>query len=131
MSMLLDVNTLVALAHEGHAEHSRVSKWFASLIGTDARLMTCAITEIGFVRVSVQVGFEPDVPSAVDTLEGLKSSSKVPLSLLPDALGASTLPAYVQGPKQVTDGHLLALALAASMRLATLDKAIPNAFVIP
>lgn len=131
MSFLLDVNVLVALAHQGHAEHSRVSRWFASLTKPGIRLATCAITEIGFVRVSVQAGFENDVPGAVETLEGLKRSSRIPFILISDALGAHRLPAYVSGAKQVTDGHLLELAKEASMRLATLDKAIPGAFVLP
>lgn len=131
MSLLLDVNTLLALAHQGHADHRRVIQWFASLMGSDEKLMTCAITEIGFIRVSVQAGFENHVPDAVETLRGLKESSRVPFELLPDDLGADHLPSYVVGARQVTDGHLLALAKGASLRLATLDKGIPGAFLIP
>ncbi|MFT3990449.1 MAG: hypothetical protein QM680_03470 [Luteolibacter sp.] len=131
MSLLLDVNVLIALAHGGHAEHFRVLRWFASLIGSEARLATCSITELGFVRVSVQAGFENDIPGAVETLEGLKETSRVPFVWLPDGLGAKDLPAYVLSAKQVTDGHLLRLADSMSMRLATLDKGIPGAYVIP
>ena len=130
MKYLLDVNTLVALAHQGHADHSRVIRWFASLIGSDANLATCAITEIGFVRVSIQAGFEWDAPSAIDTLRGLKESSRIPFELIADPLGADRLPPYVKGAKQVTDGHLLELATECSMRLATLDKGIPGAFSV-
>ncbi|MFT4175802.1 MAG: hypothetical protein QM627_04030 [Luteolibacter sp.] len=131
MSLLLDVNVLIALAHGGHAEHVRVLRWFASLIGSEERLATCAITELGFVRVSVQAGFENDIPGAVETLEGLKETSKVPFVLLPDGLSAKDLPAYVLSAKQVTDGHLLRLADSMSMQLVTLDKRIPDAYVIP
>ncbi len=131
MKFLLDVNALVALAHQGHADHSRVIRWFASLIGSDAKLATCAITEIGFIRVSVQAGFERHAPSAVETLLGLKESSRIPFKLIADALGADRLPAYVSGTKQLTDGHLLELSTESSMRLATLDKGIPGAFLIP
>lgn len=131
MSWLLDVNTLLALAHQGHADHQRVIRWFASLIGSTARLGTCSITEIGFVRVSIQAGFESTAPDAVETLRGLKESSRIPFVLLPDALGAGRLPPYVLGYRQVTDGHLLELAKEASMRLATLDKGIPGASIIP
>ncbi|MCP5520735.1 MAG: VapC toxin family PIN domain ribonuclease [Verrucomicrobiales bacterium] len=131
MNWLLDVNALIALAHQGHADHSRVIRWFASLIGSNARLGTCSITEIGFVRVSIQAGFENNAPEAVDTLIGLKESSRIPFDLIPDSLGADRLPSYVSAVKQVTDGHLLALAADASMRLATLDKGIPGAYVIP
>ena len=88
MSWLLDVNALVALAHQGHADHSRVIRWFASLIGSDARLFTCSITEVGFVRVSIQAGFENTAADAVETLQNLKASSRLPFDLIPDSLGA-------------------------------------------
>ncbi len=131
MSWLLDVNALVALAHQGHADHARLIRWFASLIGSEARLWTCALTEIGFVRVSIQAGFENDAPDAAETLRGLKASSPIPFGLVPDSLGADRLPAYVSAAKHVTDGHLLELAKEASMQLATLDKGIPGAYLIP
>lgn len=131
MNWLLDVNALIALAHQGHADHQRVIQWFASLIGSAARLGTCSITEIGFVRVSIQAGFESNAPDAVETLRGLKASSRVPFDLLPDALGADRLPPYVLGYRQVTDGHLLEVAQESSMQLATLDRGIPGAYIIP
>jgi predicted nucleic acid-binding protein len=131
MSWLLDVNALIALAHQGHADHARVIRWFASLIGSEARLATCAITEVGFVRVSIQAGFENTVPDAVETLLGLKASSRIPFDLIPDSLGADRLPSYVVGAKQVTDGHLLQLAKESSRHLASLDKGIPGVYLIP
>ena len=131
MSWLLDVNALVALAHQGHADHPRLIRWFASLLGSAASLGTCAITEIGFVRVSIQAGFENNAPDAVETLRGLKASSRIPFQLLSDPLGADRLPPSVLGYRQVTDGHLLALAEEASMQLATLDRGISGAFFIP
>ena len=131
MNWLLDVNALVALAHQGHADHLPVIYWFASLIGTASRLGTCAITEIGFVRVSIQAGFESNAPAAAETLRGLKQSSSLPFYLLPDPLGADRLPAYVSGYRQVTDGHLLELAQEHAMQLATLDRGIPGAYLIP
>ena len=131
MRWLLDVNALIALAHQGHADHSRVMRWFASLLDSDAALATCALTEIGFVRVSIQAGFENNAPGASETLQGLKTSSRIPFELIPDSLGADRLPAYVTGARQVTDGHLLELANEFSIRLATLDKGIPGAFLIP
>jgi predicted nucleic acid-binding protein len=131
MNWLLDLNVLVALAYQGHADHSRVIHWFASLLGSESGLATCAFTEIGFVRVSIQAGFESNAPDAVETLSGLKASSRLPFHLIPDSLGADHLPSYVTGARQVTDGHLLALANASSLQLVTLDKGIPGAFLIP
>ncbi len=131
MKWLLDVNALIALAHQGHADHPRVIRWFASLMGSKAELATCAITELGFVRVSIQAGFENNAPDAAETLRGLKTSSSIPFELIPDVLGAERLPPHVSGAKHVTDGHLLELAKDFSMRLATLDKGIPGADLIP
>lgn len=131
MRWLLDVNTLIALAHQGHADHSRVISWFASLMNSEARLVTCAITELGFVRVSIQAGLENSAPEAAETLRGLKTSSRIPFDLISDALGADRLPAYVSGAKQVTDGHLIELAKEHVAQLATLDKGIPGAYLIP
>ena len=132
ISFILKRITLIALAHQGHAEHERVLRWFASLIGTkSAGFATTPITEIGFVRVSIQVGFESNVADAVETLQGIKESSRVAFEMLADTVGADCLPRFVVGAKQVTDGHLLALAKASGMQLATLDKSIPGAFVVP
>lgn len=82
------------------------------------------------MRISVQVGFERNAPDAVETLQGLKKSSRIPFDLLPDALGADRLPSYVSGYRQITDGHLLELAKESSMQLATLDRGIPGAYLI-
>jgi predicted nucleic acid-binding protein len=131
MKWLLDVNVLVAIAHQGHADHQRVLLWYLSLLRKKVRLATCAITEIGFVRVSVQIGLEGTVPDAVTTLQGLKASSRIPFDFLTDALGADQLPTYVTGAKQVTDGHLLQLAQEHGWKLATLDKNIRGAYLIP
>ena len=131
MSWLLDVNALLALAHQQHADHHRMIQWYAERMATGAKLATCSITEIGFVRVSIQAGFERDAAGAVETLEGLKESSRLPFLLLADESGARHLPGWVSGPKQVTDGHLVELAKAHGMRLATLDKGIPGADRIP
>lgn len=130
MNCLLDVNALVALAHQGHTDHSRLIRWFASLVSSGSKLATCSITEIGFVRVSIQAGFERDAPAATETLRGLKESSRIPFELIADSLGAARLPPYVSGAKQIADAHLLELAAEFSMRLATLDKGIPGAFLV-
>jgi len=131
VTFLLDVNVLVALAHEGHTEHRRVSRWYASQPAVESRLATCSITELGFVRVSLQTGLEASVSEAVETLSGMIASSRIPFVRLPDELGAADLPSYVKGPKQVTDGHLLSLAQRHKGSLVTLDRGIPGGMVIP
>lgn len=130
MRYLLDVNTLIALGHVMHAHHQRAQVWQNSLeAGVDV-LGTCAITELGFVRVSVQSRLQADILTAQSALERLKATGPVVYELWPDALGAGRLPAFVRKPAQLTDGHLLELAGAHRARLVTLDVSIPGAFLI-
>lgn len=128
MKYLLDVNALIALAHTQHIHHARAIQWYrenpGSVIGV------CSITELGFVRVSVQAGLQPDVATARTALVKLKASGKPPFEFWNDSLGVDTLPAYVKKPTQVTDGHLLVLARAQGARLATLDTGITGAEII-
>ena len=130
MKYLLDVNVLVALGIFHHTFHDRVMAWAASLKGVT--LMTCSITELGFVRVAAQApnyGFT--VQQAQTLLNSLKTKNKMPLTFLSDGIDVSLLPAWVKTPKQTTDGHLLQLASAHGAVLATLDERIPGAYLIP
>jgi predicted nucleic acid-binding protein len=130
MSYLLDVNTLIALAHTGHSLHAKAISWYLSVMHSATGFHTCSITELGFVRVSVMTGLQSDIAGARQALGALKSSSKVPFELLPDALGAAKLPAFVKRPQSVTDGHLVELARKHSMDLVTLDRGIPDSLFI-
>jgi predicted nucleic acid-binding protein len=127
---LLDVNVLLALAHQDHADHGKVSTWFQSVHRSATEVQTCAITELDFVRISVQAGLTKDIATALNTLAGLKQSSRVPFVIVPDALGVANLPKQIKKPAQLTDGHLLKLAESSGAKLVTLDKGIPGAVLI-
>lgn len=126
MKYFPDINVLIALAHVNHTAHVNAYAWFKRTSPTALGL--CSITELGFVRVSVQSGLQPDVASALRSLAALKKSG--PFEFWVDALGANTMPAYVKKPAELTDGHLLELARANNAKLATLEKGIPGAIVI-
>jgi predicted nucleic acid-binding protein len=128
---LLDINSLIALGHTSHVHHAGTIQWYRSVFRKETVLHTCSISELGFVRVSVQAGLQVDVPSARTALARLKASSKILFTLLPDDLGADRLPAYAQSPNKITDGHLLELARRHGAKLATLDAGIPGALLIP
>jgi len=49
------------------------------------------------------------------------------LRLIPDDIGTSALPDWVQGYRQITDAYLSALAAAHALTLLTIDKSIPGA----
>jgi predicted nucleic acid-binding protein len=127
---LLDVDTLIALAHTGHALHGKAASWYASVTASARGFHTCSITELGFLRVSVNTGLQPDIETAKQALDALKASSCVRFELISDDLGAAQLPGFVKSPHAITDGHLLELAKKNAMQLVTLDKNIPRALFI-
>lgn len=127
------MNALVALGFLEHELHERVSRWVVSLRG-DRRyeLLTCAITELGFVRVLSQAQqYGLTVAESKTLLMKLRKQTVVPFEFIADDHDVSRLPAWAKTGRQTTDGHLAVLARAHGSILATLDKRIPAAFVIP
>jgi len=128
MNWLLDVSVLVAFGLAEHEFHQRVATWVAS--EGSASFSSCPITELGFIRVVSQPqahGLALDQARRI--LVRLKSA--VGFRFIPDDLDISQLPAWVKTPPQSTDGYLVQLARAHGATLATLDRKIPGAFVIP
>jgi uncharacterized protein len=130
---LLDVNSLLALAVLEHEFHSRVATWVGRLSAQGTpELATCSITELGFVRVLGQAQqYRSSVMQARELLLELKNSKEIQCAFIPDNHDIRHLPKWVRSPKQTTDGHLVELAKANEAVLATLDRRIPGAFVIP
>lgn len=132
MIFLLDVNALVAFGLLQHEFHAPVANWVKHIASRGpAKLATCSITELGFVRVltqATQYGFT--VAQVRGVLERLKKSEGLEFEFIVDDHAATQLPAWVRSPKQVTDGHLVQLAKAHGALLATLDRGIPGAFLI-
>jgi uncharacterized protein len=130
MTYLLDVNALVALAFAHHEFHDRVAGWVrAQQFPT---LATCSITELGLVRVLVQVpGYGFSIVQARTLLLRIKQATKPRFVFVADNQDISHLPNWVKTAKQTTDGHLANLANANGCALATLDTKIPGAYLIP
>lgn len=133
MRYLLDVNALLALGLESHQFHRRVALWLMRLRSqANAQLATCSITELGFVRVLCQVAtYGYRVPEAQALLTRVKAKSIVEFRFVADDQDLANMPKWVAYPKQLTDGHLVQLAHAQDAELATLDRGIPGAFLIP
>jgi predicted nucleic acid-binding protein len=127
------VNALVALGFLEHEFHERVASWVLRLgKGTPYQILTCAITELGFVRVLSQAPqYGLTVAQARTLLASLKRQRAVPFEFIADDHDISRLPVWVKTPRQTTDGHLAELARAHGCKLATLDERIPSTFVIP
>jgi hypothetical protein len=122
---LLDVNALLALLWENHVCHARMARWFA---GNENRgWATCPITEQGFVRIVCNPAYmkpAPGIRSAIDLLQKTTETSNnhqfwandLPLSAL-----SSSMRHRLQGPKQITDAYLLAMAMHRNGTLVTFD----------
>jgi predicted nucleic acid-binding protein len=133
MIYLLDVSALLALGLREHEFHERVTKWVRTCeIQEEVTFATCAIIELGFLRILTQASsYSFTIAQGKVLLLQLKTTKGLRFSFLPDNQGADELPLWVEGPKQITDGHLLALAKAHGALMATLDERIPGAFLIP
>lgn len=132
MKYLLDVNVLLAWGWADHAAHDRVARWIGKVKknGGDI-LLTSAIPQLGFVRVSVQrTGGQVTPEQAGEVLAGMLRSLGAEHEFLPDDQGSVRWPAWCSAASMTTDAHLLDLAKAHGAKLATLDKGIPGAFLI-
>jgi hypothetical protein len=77
------------------------------------------------------LNYRLSVSEARGLLQKLKTADTLQFTFLPDDQDVSRLPIWAKAPLQLTDGHLLQLAKANGMALATLDKKIPAAYLIP
>jgi predicted nucleic acid-binding protein len=133
VNYLLDVNVLVAWGWSDHVDHERTAAWIGVVRKRKAtKLMTSAIPELGFVRVSVQrTAGRVTVAEAAETLAGMLAVLGARHVLLADDQAARRFPGWCSSASRTTDAHLLELAAAHGARLATLDAGIPGAFLIP
>jgi uncharacterized protein len=128
---LLDVNALFALGVSQHEFHRRTESWVERAGGAGASFATCAITELGFLRILLQTSYGAfTLTQGQKHLKLLKSSSPYSFQFITDDQDAQQLPGLVTWPKQLTDGHLLALAKAHGATLATLDEGFKGARLI-
>ena len=121
------MNVLVALAWPNHVHHRQAVTWFVDI--RDDGWATCPITESGFVRVSSNERVIPDARSPSEAralLAALRSKGahrfwEDDVSIVDDPCGAF---ATAVGHRQVTDAHLLTLAIRRGGVLATFDRGI-------
>lgn len=131
--MLLDVNCLLAIAWPNHQHHELLRSWFRHQSPKGWR--TCAVTELGFIRLSSNPSFTPEYvspPEAVELIANLKKRGA-------HSYLESTSPTdfqnmshdSIQGHKQTTDSYLLSLAEASGCQLVTLDRRVTHLTFAP
>lgn len=127
MTLLLDVNVLIALAWPNHVHHASARAWFETR--RQDGWATCPLTEAGFVRLScnpsvVRHDVTPfDAIGVLERLTRLDSHTFWPLDQsirhLPE-----TIVTRLRGYRQITDAVLLSVAMQRNGLLATLDAGI-------
>ncbi len=70
MKFLLDVSALLALQHRRSPHHSAFHAWVAK--SGPSSLATCAVSELGFLRISMEV-FGYSLTQSMDALADIKS----------------------------------------------------------
>ena len=123
--VLLDVNVLLALAWPNHQFHAVARN---RLNGSGDLWGTCALTELGFIRLSTNphaVGHSVSPKKASSLLAAMVSDSK---HFFIESLPSPVAPPHLQdfnrvlGAKQLTDLYLLRVAASASARFLTFDR---------
>jgi len=121
--LLLDLNVLLALAWPNHQFHATATR----RLENGDRWATCALTQIGFIRLSsnpaaVQARKTP-AEAALLLAEMVSDPLHVYLDSLPPATSQAFLPAFekITGSKQVMDTYLLSLARQSRATFVTFD----------
>jgi predicted nucleic acid-binding protein len=118
----LDVNALLAWEHANSPHHRSFHKW-AKAIGRE-NLWTCAHSELGFLRVSMQV-FAYSLQQASEALAVLKQNAGGFVEIAP----TPRMPRWVSSASRTSDGYLTQVAFENKMRLATFDTGIKDGAV--
>lgn len=127
MAVLLDVNVLVALAWPNHVHHEASHRWFQNR--EVPAWATCPLTQSGFVRVSSNPATTPEARTPAEAIALLERIVSHPDHVFwEDDISiarAQDLPRdFLLGHRQVTDAHLILLALRHGGRLATFDRGV-------
>lgn len=121
--LLLDLNVLLALAWPNHQFHAAATK----RLDAGDRWATCALTQIGFIRLSsnpaaVQARKTP-AEAAFLLAKMISDPLHVYVESLPQPVAKEFLPAFgkLMGSKQVMDAYLLSLAGLRKATFVTFD----------
>ena len=126
VAALLDVNVLVALSWPNHVHHGVARAWFTAHASDG--WATTPFTEAGFTRVSSVRTALPTMATPETAIEMLTlltghTGHEFWLDDVPLVIGSESVGPLL-GHRQVTDAHLLALAISRSGRLVTFDAGI-------
>lgn len=126
--LLLDLNVLLAIAWPNHQFHAAA----IAALSSRNRWATCALTQLGFIRLSSN-------PSAIATAKSPQEAAQLLARLVADSFHVylDSLPAPASedwrdafatllGHQQVTDAYLLRLAAANEAVFVTFDRRLQS-----
>jgi predicted nucleic acid-binding protein len=126
VSYLLDVNALIAGVYEDHEHHAVMRAWLNANKGQSLRVAPLAMT--GCLRVLMSVSGERKSNRLVKAIGAFKKHYE--METVSDNIELEQLGKWIEGPKQVTDAHLLAIAGKHGLKLVTFDKRMPRRGVL-
>jgi hypothetical protein len=119
--LLLDVNVLLALAWPNHQFHAPVTELMTV---AEPPWATCAVTQLGFIRLSSNPAVVGVAKSPADAAALLKLMVQHPRHRYLESLPSPTSVEFdrILGNQQVTDAYLLWLAEHHGAKLLTFDS---------
>ena len=122
--LLLDVNVLLALAWPNHQFHAAAAQRLES---ARERWATCALTQLGFIRLSSNPAAVTTAKTPAEAANLLALMVRDPLHVYLKSLRAPSDGSCIRvferilGSKQVADAYLLSLARQHKAKLMTFD----------
>ena len=122
--ILPDVNFLIGLGWTNHPFHAAAKRYMSQHRGL---WMTCAITQLGFIRLSANPGVTKVVVTPGQAADFFLRLTQDPQHMYVNdtmSLVRSSVPQLLRktiGMHQVTDAYLLTLAASAGARFVTFD----------
>jgi predicted nucleic acid-binding protein len=118
MIHLLDVNVLLAAIWQRHPDFAKADAWLAG-----RQVATCALSELGFLRVSThQKALKADMNASRQLLQAFLQKHQA--QFVPADLPA--LKSSAKKSEEITDLYLAELAASKGMKFATLDAGIKH-----
>lgn len=126
MRALLDVNVLVALLDGSHIHHARASQWLAREI--EQGWASCPLTQNGCLRIMAQPAYPQAQPLAAVAGRLAQATAHPAHQFISDDYslldGAQIAWQSLLGHRQITDTHLLGLAVRHDCCFVSFDSRI-------
>jgi uncharacterized protein len=128
VAFLLDVNLIIARTDPRHEHHNRAVRWLER--HADELLVTCPLTENGFVRIYGHPNYPGGPGSPAEAMVELRYLRALPAHrFIEDSLSLADTEVFSDlvgvAARQLSDVYLLGLAAYHGIKFATIDAKVP------